>query len=146
MNKKEILEKGKLVFPNDRNIIFKTKQDVCNLFGIKAVKRGFQEQSFYKINEIECIWLVKESNDFENGYIDEFFRDYIKEIREYNQKEFILQVLKNPNEKRYVFLKVSKGYEFFGTYILDVNRTKESLEKEEFARYWNKISNEVVFK
>ena len=41
MNKKEILEKEKLVFPNDRNIIFKTKQDVCNLFGIKAVKRGF---------------------------------------------------------------------------------------------------------
>lgn len=146
MNTKEILEKGKLVFPDDRSIVFKSKQDVCDLFGIKAVKHGYQELSFYKINDDESIWLVKENLEFENGYIDEFYRDYIKEIREYNQKDFILTVLKNPNEKRYVFFKSPKGYEFFGTYMLDVDRTKESLENEVPTRYWNKISNEVVFK
>ena len=146
MNSNEILRKGKLVFPDDRNIVFKSKQDVCNLFGIKAVKHGYQELSFYKINEGEFIWLVKESPEFENGYIDEFFRDYIKEIREYNQKEFILKVLESPNDKRYVFLKTSNGYEFFGTYMLDVDRTKETLDKETPTRYWNKISNEVIFK
>lgn len=146
MNLNEILKKGKLVFPDDRNIVFKSKQDVCDLFGIKAVKHGYQELSFYKINEGEFIWLVKESPKFENGYIDEFFRDYIKEIREYNQKEFILKVLESPNDKRYVFLKTSNGYEFFGTYMLDVDRTKETLDKETPTRYWNKISNEVIFK
>lgn len=146
MNLNEILKKGKLVFPDDRNIVFKSKQDVCDLFGIKTVKHGYQELSFYKINEGEFIWLVKESPKFENGYIDEFFRDYIKEIREYNQKEFILKVLESPNDKRYVFLKTSNGYEFFGTYMLDVDRTKETLDKETPTRYWNKISNEVIFK
>ena len=30
--------------------------------------------------------------------------------------------------------------------MLDVDRTKESLENEVPTRYWNKISNEVVFK
>ena len=146
MDLKEILEKGKLVFPDDRNIVFKSKQDVCDLFGIKAIKRGYLEQSFYKLNEVECIWFVKESTEFENSYIDEFYLDYIKEIREYNQKEFVLAVLKDPNEKRYVFYKTSKGYEFFGTYMLDVERSKESLETDIPARYWTKISNEVVFK
>ena len=146
MELKEILEKGKLVFPDDRNIVFKSKQDVCDLFGIKAVKRGYQEQSFYKLNDAENVWLVKESAEFENGYIDEFYLDYIKEIREYNQKEFVLAALKDSNEKRYVFFKTSKGYEFFGTYMLDVERSKESLETEVPTRYWNKISNEVVFK
>lgn len=146
MNSNEILKKGKLVFPDDRNIVFKSKQDICDLFGIKTVKHGYQELSFYKINEGEFIWLVKESPKFENGYIDEFFRDYIKEIREYNQKEFILKVLESPNDKRYVFLKTSNGYEFFGTYMLDVDRTKETLDKETPTRYWNKISNEVIFK
>ena len=146
MNLNEILEKGKLVFPDDRNIVFKSKQDVCDLFGIKAVKRGYQEQSFYRLNGIECIWLVKESTKFENDYMDEFYPDYIKEIRAYNQKDFVLDVLKKPNEKRYVFFKTSKGYEFFGTYMLDVNRTKESLETDVPTRYWNKISNEVIFK
>ena len=146
MNKKDILEKGKLIFPDDRNIIFKNKQEVCDLFGIKTIKHGYQELSFYKINEEECLWLVKESPEFENGYIDDFYRDYIKEIKENNQREFVLSILKNPNEKRYVFLKTGNGYEFFGTYVLDVERTKESLEKEVPTRYWNKISNEVVFK
>lgn len=146
MNSNEILKKGKLVFPDDRNIVFKSKQDICDLFGIKTVKHGYQELSFYKIKEGEFIWLVKESPKFENGYIDEFFRDYIKEIREYNQKEFILKVLESPNDKRYVFLKTSNGYEFFGTYMLDVDRTKETLDKETPTRYWNKISNEVIFK
>ncbi len=146
MDVKEILIKGKLVFPDDRNIVFKTKQDVCELFGINAVKRGYQEQSFYKLNEEECIWLVKDSIEFENGYIDEFYPDYIKEIREYNQREFVLSVLPKTNEKRYVFLKTSKGYEFFGTYMLDVDRTRKSLETDIPTRYWNKISNEVNFK
>lgn len=146
MDVKEILKKGKLVFPDDRNIVFKTKQEVCELFGINAVKRGYQEQSFYKLNEEECIWLVKDSIEFENGYIDEFYPDYIKEIREYNQREFVLSVLPKTNEKRYVFLKTSKGYEFFGTYMLDVDRTRKSLETDIPTRYWNKISNEVNFK
>ncbi len=146
MDLKEILAKGKLVFPDDRDIVFKSKQDVCDLFGIKAVKRGYQEQSFYKLNDEESIWLVKESVEFENGYIDEFYQNYIKEIREYNQKEFVLAVLKNPNEKRYVFLKQPKGYEFFGIYILDVERSKESLETDIPTRYWNKISDELIFK
>lgn len=146
MDVKEILKKGKLVFPDDRNIVFKTKQEVCELFGINAVKRGYQEQSFYKLNEEECIWLVKDSIEFENGYIDEFYPDYIKEIREYNQREFVLSVLPKANEKRYVFLKTSKGYEFFGTYMLDVDRTRKSLETDIPTRYWNKISNEVNFK
>lgn len=146
MDVKDILKKGKLVFPDDRNIVFKTKQDVCELFGINAVKRGYQEQSFYKLNEEECIWLVKDSIEFENGYIDEFYPDYIKEIREYNQREFVLSVLPKTNEKRYVFLKTSKGYEFFGTYMLDVDRTRKSLETDIPTRYWNKISNEVNFK
>ena len=145
MNKNEILTKGKLVFPDDRNIVFKSKQDVCDLFNINVVKRGYQEKSFYKINDIESIWLVKESTEFENGYITDFYQDYIKEIREYNQEEFILAVLKDANLKRYVFLKTNNGYIFFGTYILDVNRTKDSLETEEPTRYWNKISNEVKF-
>ena len=146
MDVKEILKKGKLVFPDDRNIVFKTKQDVCELFGINAIKRGYQEQSFYKLNEEECIWLVKDSIEFENGYIDEFYPDYIKEIHEYNQREFVLSVLPKTNEKRYVFLKTSKGYEFFGTYMLDVDRTRKSLETVIPTRYWNKISNEVNFK
>jgi len=146
MDVKEILKKGKLVFPDDRNIVFKTKQEVCELFGINAVKRGYQEQSFYKLNEEEYIWLVKDSIEFENGYIDEFYPDYIKEIREYNQREFVLSVLPKTNEKRYVFLKTSKGYEFFGTYMLDVDRTRKSLETDIPTRYWNKISNEVNFK
>ena len=124
MEKNEILKKGKLVFPDDRDIVFKTKQEVCDLFGIKAVKHGYQELSFYKLNEVERIWLVKESIEFENDYIDEFYPDYIKEIRSYNQKEFVLAALKDPNEKRYVFFKTSKGYEFFGTYMLDVERSK----------------------
>ena len=145
MNKNEILAKGKLVFPDDRNIVFKSKQDVCDLFNINVVKRGYQEKSFYKINDIESIWLVKESTEFENGYINDFYQDYIKEIREYNQEEFILAVLKDANLKRYVFLKTTNGYIYFGTYILDVNRTKDSLETEEPTRYWNKISNEVKF-
>ena len=146
MNIKDVLEKGKLVFPDDRNIIFKSKQDVCDLFGIKTVKHGYQELSFYKLNEEERIWLVKESTKFENGYIDDFYRDYIKEIRENNPKGFVLDILKSPNERRYVFLKTGSGYEFFGTYMLDAERTKESLEIELPTRYWNKISNEVVFK
>lgn len=146
MDLKEVLAKGKLVFPDDRDIVFKSKQDVCDLFGIKAIKRGYQEQSFYKLNDENSIWLVKESIEFENGYIDEFYPDYIKEIREYNQKEFVLAALKDSNEKRYVFHKTSKGYEFFGTYMLDVERSKESLETEVPTRYWNKISNEVAFK
>ncbi len=145
MNKNEILAKGKLVFPDDRNVVFKSKQEVCDLFNINVVKRGYQEKSFYKINDIESIWLVKESTEFENGYINDFYQDYIKEIREYNQEEFILAVLKDANLKRYVFLKTTNGYIFFGTYILDVNRTKDSLETEEPTRYWNKISNEVKF-
>ena len=146
MDVKEILKKGKLVFPDDINIVFKTKQEVCELFGINAVKRGYQEQSFYKLNEEECIWLVKDSIEFVNGYIDEFYPNYIKEIREYNQREFVLSVLSKTNEKRYVFLKTSKGYEFFGTYMLDVDRTRKSLETDIPTRYWNKISNEVNFK
>ena len=145
MNKNEILAKGKLVFPDDRNIVFKSKQEVCDLFNINVVKRGYQEKSFYKINDIESIWLVKESTEFENGYINDFYQDYIKEIREYNQEEFVLAVLKDVNLKRYVFLKMANGYIFFGTYILDVNRTRDSLETEEPTRYWNKISSEVKF-
>ena len=78
-------------------------------------------------------------------HLFDFYPDYIKEIRENNQKDFVLSVLKYPNEKRYVFLKTSNGYEFFGVYSLDVNRSKDSLESDVPTRYWNRVSNEVRF-
>ena len=86
------------------------------------------------------------NTEFENHYIDDFYPDFIKEIRDYNQKEFIEEILKEPKEKRYVFRKTTKGYEFFGSYMLDVERTKNSLNEDVPTRYWNKISNEVIFK
>ena len=109
MELNKILEKGYLKFPEDRAIVFKNKQDVCSLFGKNAVKKGFLESAFYHINDNESIWFVKEHTEFENGFINDFYPDYIKEIRENNQKDFVLSVLKYPNEKRYVFLKTSKA-------------------------------------
>lgn len=145
MELNKILEKGYLKFPEDRAIVFKNKQDVCSLFGKNAVKKGFLESAFYHINDNESIWFVKEHTEFENGFINDFYPDYIKEIRENNQKDFVLSVLKYPNEKRYVFFKTSNGYEFFGVYSLDVNRSKDSLESDVPTRYWNRVSNEVRF-
>lgn len=145
METKDVLAKGRLKFPEDRNIIFKKKQDVCNLFGVIAVKRGYQEQSYFKLENNVSIWFVQEHSDFVNGFKNVIYPDFIKEIREEKSLEFVQSALNNQEDYRYVFLKISNGYTFWGAYKLDVERSINSLESKEPTRFWNKVSDEMIF-
>lgn len=131
------------------SIYVKSIDEACDIFGIKAIHKGFLRAAGADIDEMTMLWVPDSANRiWKNLLIEDG-----KVIHEYpvvertvkidrtKNKEHMQRQLQNSDQVRVTFLRQRDDfglnlYKFVGLFKLDVERTKK--EKQ---TYYNKISD-----